>query len=107
MAKTPPTISERFWAKVAFGFGPNACWTWKAGTTLAGYGVFQISKRPHVLTYAHRYVLALVGREGEVTHHLCSNTLCVNPAHLEPKTHADHMRQHALLRQRDALGRFG
>jgi hypothetical protein len=58
------------------------CWLWTGAKNPKGYG--KISQR-----YAHRMVYeALVGPipEGLVIDHLCRNTSCVNPAHLEPVT---------------------
>lgn len=65
---------------------------WQAGTNRVGYGIFH----PHTTTdnrkvYAHRW--AYEQRFGAVPDgmhldHLCRNTLCVNPDHLEPVTPA-------------------
>src|SRR5262245_21396859 len=105
MAQNPPT-EKRFWAKVSFGHGPDACWLWKGATTPPGYGVFRLSKKPNIVVYAHRYLLRLLGHEGEVTHHLCGNKDCVNPAHVVALPNFLHMSHHARTRSRDALGRF-
>ncbi|WP_033356238.1 HNH endonuclease signature motif containing protein, partial [Kitasatospora aureofaciens] len=57
------------------------------------YGQFNL----HGRTYsAHRYAYTqLVGPipDGLVIDHLCRNPSCVNPAHLEPVTHAENMRR--------------
>lgn len=77
-----------FWPKVNRAPG-NACWEW-TGATRKGYGTFQSTqwgKTIHRLAHRHAYEL-LVGPipEGLTIDHLCRNTLCVNPAHLEPVT---------------------
>ena len=68
------------------------CWNW-TGPTVGPYG-----KRSGKL--AHRVVFELlVGDipEGLELDHLCRNTLCVNPDHLEPVTRAENMRRRSVL----------
>lgn len=67
----------------------TGCWNWCGGKTPRGYGRF--SYRPDKRTdYAHRFVLeVLAGIEipaGMHTDHLCRNTSCANPDHLEVVT---------------------
>jgi hypothetical protein len=77
-------VEERFWEKVAVA--DIGCWDWLAGVDRQGYGRFGIKGTPHL---AHRvsYELA-VGPivEGLTLDHLCFNTSCVRPDHLEPVT---------------------
>jgi hypothetical protein len=52
--------------------------------------------------FAHRWVYEmLVGPipPDHVLHHKCEVKGCVNPAHLEPLTHSDHMSLHHQLRR--------
>jgi len=75
---------ERFWAKVDVGH-PLGCWVWTAGRDWDGYGIFKgqgrVSCRAHRWTYARlRGPIA----DGLSIDHLCRNTSCVNPDHLEP-----------------------
>lgn len=63
------------------------CWTW-TGAQIKGYGSFSMGKKTFL---AHRVAYLDGGRknripEGYVVDHLCRNTLCVNPRHLEPIT---------------------
>ncbi|MFT9670521.1 HNH endonuclease signature motif containing protein [Streptomyces rhizosphaericola] len=91
------TPASRFWSRVikagtlAPMLGP--CWTWSGYRDRNGYGQFTL----HGRTYpAHRYAyMQLVGPipAGLVIDHLCRNPSCVNPAHLEPVTHAENMRR--------------
>lgn len=80
MDATPFRI--RFWQKVDM---TGDCWIWTAATS-GGYGKFSIDGRLH---RAHRVAYQiLVGPISDdlVLDHLCRNTLCVNPHHLEPVT---------------------
>ena len=83
--------SRRFWSKVNKN-GPvvkqelGKCWEWTAGTFNGGYGSFSLRNKSVV---AHRlsYTMAkgIVCDKLELDH-LCRNTSCVNPEHLEPVT---------------------
>ena len=76
--------AERFWLRVDKS---GDCWNWTAGTGSEGHGRFYIGGGRHV--QAHRYSFELHGGEipeGLVLDHLCRNTGCVNPTHLEPVT---------------------
>lgn len=85
---------DRFWEKVD-KHGPivlsSRCWIWTGGTLASHkvkYGNFYLTGgRRRIM--AHRYSYELhVGQipEGLVIDHLCRQTLCVNPKHLEPVT---------------------
>ncbi len=82
--------ATRFWEKVDTA---GDCWNWTASKTPAGYGRFKIDgkmKRAHRVAYE-----MLVGEipEGLVIDHLCRNTSCVRPDHLEPVTNAENIRR--------------
>jgi hypothetical protein len=83
---------QRFWEKVKRTKG---CWEWQGHCTQFGHGQLGVAT---ALVYAHRFAYELlVGQipDGCVLHHLCSNPACVNPAHLEPMTQAEHATLHA------------
>lgn len=71
----------------------SGCWVWKGTTGRKGYGRIRID---NVLHQAHRASYELhVGKipDGLVLDHLCRNTSCVNPSHLEPVTNLENMRR--------------
>lgn len=76
---------------------PDGCLLWTGAQISTGYGSVSIRSQ-HSL--AHRLVYqAFVGPipEGLELDHLCRTKLCVNPAHLEPVTHAENSRRAAAL----------
>jgi hypothetical protein len=88
---------DRFWARVdktgrGLSFEGTPCWLWTGGTTPNGaYGVWHRRANRKILTLLpHRtaYELMVGGiSAGYTIDHKCRNTLCVNPAHLEPVPH--------------------
>ncbi len=86
------TIYQRFWKKVRM---EDDCWIWTAATTgKNNYGRIKYEGRYQL---AHRVAWMLfVGpiMEDEVDH-LCQQTLCVNPDHLQPVPHKENQRRRA------------
>lgn len=78
----------------------NGCWIWIGSIFnkgLKSYGQIRLGRkenskcqRAHRVTYEH-----FIGKipDGLELDHLCKNTLCVNPKHLEPVTHAENMKR--------------
>lgn len=84
------TPLERFMNKVETTDG---CWTWQAGTTAKGYGVFKLEGRAReAYRVAYEFLRGPVPN-GFVLDHLCRNRLCVNPDHLEPVTRGENFRR--------------
>ena len=77
----------------------DSCWNW-TGPQEREYGILWDGERNH---RAHRWAYEhFVGPipEGLEIDHLCFNTLCVNPKHLEPVTHEENLkRMHAHRRK--------
>lgn len=83
---------ELFWSKVD---ATGDCWNWTGGS-YRGYGQFSIGDKR--VARAHRFAYEiLVGKipNGLVIDHLCKNTLCVNPSHLESVTNGENVRRGA------------
>ena len=71
----------------------NDCWVWIGSKTPNGYGTLNLFGKKH---YAHRISYILYKKEipkGLSIDHLCRNTSCVNPAHLEAVTHRENIRR--------------
>jgi len=84
-----PTPEERFRSLVQVN--QNGCWDWIGRKDVYGYSVFFLNGR---LLKAHRYSYVL--HKGEIPEglecaHTCRNQ-CVNPDHIELKTHAENCR---------------
>lgn len=83
-------VFDRFWDKV--NILDNGCWEWIGSRHKQGYGLFWYrgrTQRAH--RFAYEYSRHTVIPDGLVTHHLCKNTWCVNPHHIEivtPKVNA-------------------
>lgn len=75
---------KRFWAKVDIK-GPNDCWSWLAGKTKSGYGVFSIK---HKWIAAHRVSFFIKNgylpniSQDRMVMHDCENPECQNYNHL-------------------------
>lgn len=70
------------------------CWSWTAYRSKKGYGSVATGHGKTALAHRHVYEL-LVGPipAGLELDHLCLNTSCVNPDHLEPVTGAENLRR--------------
>lgn len=83
----PMTTHRRFWKDVIET--ENGCWE-RPGYISRGNTRFRVEhKERHKVVLAHRFAYEEIHGpipEGLTLDHLCRNTLCVNPAHLEPVT---------------------
>lgn len=73
----------------------GGCWEWNGATNNRGYGVVQMG-RGIGIALVHRVVYeAFVGPipEGLTIDHLCANSTCVNPQHLEAVTKSENVRR--------------
>lgn len=79
----------------------NGCWVWIGHINWAkgGYGSFAIAGRKKVSAHrwSYEYHRAPIP-DGLEIDHLCRNTWCVNPWHLEPVTAQENMRRWAASR---------
>lgn len=91
-------LAERFWSKVSFPCGGNGCWLWTGSISSAGYGSFRAPGTEYAHVFAYHICIGEIPKDMELDHVAtrgCTNQNCVNPAHLEPVTHAENMRRSA------------
>lgn len=69
----------------------SGCWLWLGAINGNGYGNFWFNEQ-RINAHRASYMIhhGPLGDDLEIDH-LCRVRLCVNPAHLEPITHAEHM----------------
>lgn len=92
--RSPLPPIERFFEKVDVNPGLG-CWVWVSRTvgTKSTYGQFSYQSK---YVYAHRFIWEYVNGpipKGLQLDHLCRNSLCVNPSHLEPVTPLENARR--------------
>lgn len=91
------TTVDRFWAQVDKSSG--ACWVW-TGPRNGKYGRLGSDNR-HLYAHRYSYELAVGEIPDQMTiDHLCRNTLCVRPDHLEVVTLAENIRRAVRVRPR-------
>jgi hypothetical protein len=69
------------------------CMVWKGSKFKSGYGSIEIfgkTKRVHRVVY--EAIHGPLKDEYEEVTHICDNPPCINPAHLEKKTHIENMK---------------
>lgn len=89
ISELTPINIKNFMSKV---IQSRNCWVW-TGYKLKGYGRFGLNDK---IFYAHRVSYELfIGEipKGLQLDHLCRNTLCVNPYHLEPVTNQENCKR--------------
>jgi hypothetical protein len=68
----------------------TGCWEWTGCLRPDGYGLFGIrQKRYRAHRWSYEYFIGAIPKNLELDH-LCRNTKCVNPKHLEPVTHREN-----------------
>jgi hypothetical protein len=69
------------------------CWIWQASKNDKGYGMFWLDGR-YVRAHRFSYMIFRGSLDSKlVIDHLCKNTLCVNPQHLEQVTQAENVKR--------------
>jgi hypothetical protein len=74
----------------------RGCWLWKS-SLCKGYATMQIEgNTKRVARWIYELLIKPIP-EGHEMHHTCLVKNCVNPFHLQPLDHGDHIRIHAEL----------
>jgi len=90
----------RFWSYVDQS-GPvptypadlGPCWLWTGYRDKFGYGYMGIASKPIGVHRVAWEILVGPIPDGLTIDHLCRNTSCVNPEHLEPVTNSENIRR--------------
>lgn len=83
---------------------PNGCWEWN-GQLVDGYPYWRLGKSGRY--QVHRLVLEAKHRAplgSQAAHHMCANSKCVNPDHLQPVTHRENLAE--MLARKSYLARI-
>ena len=78
------TIEHRFFSKVEIRES-SECWWWTAASNNEGYGLFWACRQVRAHRWAYERWIGPI-QDGLQIDHLCRNTLCVRPSHLEAVT---------------------
>ena len=95
-----PGVDQKvFWGHVDKSPERDGCWVWtgsssKPWPSAGEYGKYTNRGVAHRVAYEMTVGPIPAGLELD---HLCLNTLCVNPDHLEPVTRAENMRRRMAL----------
>lgn len=90
-------VHKSVWAKVSPPPHPSACWLWRGKKNAAGYGRVNKFGPLHAgnpFEFIHRRLYQdLVSQldKGVQLDHMCRNTSCCNPAHLDPVSEEENL----------------
>ena len=90
------TIQQRIMARHTVD-AVTGCWNWTGAISAGKYGSIFYEGR---MQKAHRVMWRLLRGEiagGLDLDHLCRNTACINPNHLEPVTRSENLRRSPLM----------
>lgn len=85
-------VLARLWRSTAVD-AATGCWEWQGSRTDDGYGEVRIKSQ---CFFTHRLGWVATGHlipEGEQLDHLCRNSPCWSPAHLEPVTNQENTKR--------------
>lgn len=96
--KNKEPLDQRFNRK--FEIVESGCHEWRGTMSDLGYGLFKVGRKNWK---AHKWKYEQLNGtvpEGLELDHLCRNTVCVNPEHLEVVTHGENVRRARLGKRR-------
>jgi hypothetical protein len=104
---TASALKERVTVEQLPGI-PTPCWIWKGQKKeKKGRSPYPVASWSNKTIQVHRVVLeAKYGKPlgSQHAHHMCANTMCVNPDHLQPVTHRENMAE--MLARQSYLARI-
>lgn len=102
-------VKTRFYSKVAVPGTPNGCWEWTGAKDKTGYGRFKINGKAEMSHRVSHMIFIGDIPEGYDIDHLCRNTGCVNPEHIEAVTRQENYLRGlgpSLAKQREPCNKF-
>lgn len=73
---------------------PGGCWLWTCGVDRRGYGLAWVNgRRERAARIAFKVFVGPIPDDYDM-HHTCPHRRCINPEHLRPMPHGEHMRLH-------------
>ena len=90
------TIEERLYSRIQSDMA-TGCWNWTGALSNGRYGSLYYQGR---MQKTHRIAWVLQNGEvpiGKELDHLCRNTRCCNPSHLEVVTRSENLRRSPLM----------
>lgn len=98
------SMLTRFWDKVQIA-DEDECWLWIGGVDAKKgkkyyYGAFRVTSRNKWRSHRFSYYIHNGSFDTSLeVMHICDNTLCVNPKHLQLGTHEDNMKDMAMKKR--------
>jgi hypothetical protein len=102
------TWGESLWQIEDRGY-ETPCWIWLRAKDTLGYGIFANKTRLGASRLAHResFIRAYgMIPQGLELDHLCRQSSCVRPEHLEAVTHAENLKRGAISRASGHIDRL-
>jgi hypothetical protein len=97
------SVTDRFWSKVDWSGGPNACWLWTAYRDRDGYGNFGFRGKNERSNRVAWIISKGEIPDGMFVCHSCDNPSCCNPRHLFLGNHLTNV-QDRVAKFRSACG---
>lgn len=83
----------------------SGCWLWTGALAGPGYSIIRVGRKKAIAHRALYKILRGPVPDELVLDHLCRNTYCVNPSHLEPVTNRENVVRSPLIKKKTHCAR--